>query len=737
MKKRNWINVVFVLAMCLFVFSCNVPDTDDQTGPNTGEPGGGGPDTGEPGGGGPDTGEPGGEVIEPPGGGVIVSGDVTIIESRGWLETLYVKWNKLAGAARYNVYYKGGAVSDWIKIDDPLIREYGTYFRADIPGLAAGSYQVKVNYEDDTGAQGENPATASVAVIAHDRSGFAFEDGAVPGAYKMDGTPKDGARVLYITEQNKETVKLRIINNTNNRDDEFTGLQNILTAYEKGYESRPLIIRFIGKINEKRGLPFTDNEGTVMIKGNDNRPLAMNITLEGIGDDATAYGWGIRTSRANFVEIRNIGFMLANTSQKDAVELQKSENMWVHNCDFFYMQKGSASDQKKGDGTLDIKECDLVTVSYNHFWDAGKTNLLGNGTETAGHLTYHHNWYDHSDSRNPRVRCHLVHVYNNYFDGVAKYGIGAAMGSSIFAEGNYFRNTKNPMLISMQGTDTKSGADEGNGTFSKEDGGMIKAYNNYMDAQSLANYKPWSSSNQIHFDAYEVTSAGDPVPSSVTAKKGGSTYNNTFLTYTYTADSPQTAKDNVTTYAGRYWGGDFSFTFNNATDDAKSDDPMPELLSKLNAYTSGLVGIQDEGDEGSGGDPDPGTEPNPEPIEGQVTCSFDMTTSKGESVFAKNSAFTLTSANGTKPSGGKTIAGVSYDVALKLESDTVITFTISAAMTLKLYTDASANKNVKVDDVNVKTDANGELSLALTAGTHTIKKGDSMNLWLIVLTPAQ
>jgi len=462
----------------------------------------------------------------------------------------------------------------------------------------------------------------------------------------------------------------------------------------------------------------------------------MNITLEGIGDDATAYGWGIRTSRASFVEIRNLGFMLANTSQKDAVELQNSKNMWVHNCDFFYMQSGSDSDQKKGDGTLDIKVCDLVTVSYNHFWDSGKTNLLGNGTETVGRLTYHHNWYDHSDSRNPRVRCHLVHVYNNYFDGVAKYGIGAAMGSSIFAEGNYFRNTKNPILISMQGTDTKSGADEGNGTFSSENGGMIKAYNNFMDAQSTAYYKPWSNSNQVHFDAYEVTNAGDPVPSSVTAKNGGSTYNNTFLTYTYTADSPQAARDNVTTYAGRYWGGDFTFTFNNAADDAKADDPMPELLSKLNAYTSGLVRIQNENSEGSGGDPDSGTEPNPEPINEQVTCSFGMTTSSGSSVYAKNSAFTLTSANGTKPSGGKTIDGVSYDVALKLESNTVITFTISAAMTLKLYTD-TANKSVKINDTNVSTNANGELSRELAAGTHTIKKGDTMNLWLIVLTPVQ
>jgi len=261
------------------------------------------------------------------------------------------------------------------------------------------------------------------------------------------------------------------------------------------------------------------------------------------------------------------------------------------------MRPGSAGDQQKGDGALDVKICDLVTVSYNHFWDSGKANLLGNSkTEASGYLSYHHNWYDHSDSRHPRVRCHQVHVYNNYYDGIAKYGIGASVGSSIFAEGNYFRNTKNPMLISMQGTDTKSGTDESNGTFSKENGGIIKAYNNYLDAQSAVFYKPWSVSNTIHFDAYEVINQNEIVPASVKSKQGGGTYSNfdTTHTYPYIFDSPVTARQNVITWAGRYWNGDFTFTFNNATDDAKADEPMPELLNKLQNYLSGLISIQGE-----------------------------------------------------------------------------------------------------------------------------------------------
>lgn len=661
--------------------------------------------------------------------GNVPTGTLAILESGGWLETLYVTWNVLDDAVKYNVYYKGGAVSEWKKIDDQLIRNYGTWIRADIPGLPAGNYDVKVHFENSEGDENTIPAAVNgITVQAHDRSGYAFANGAVPGAYKTDGTPKDGARILYITNGNKETIKLSIMQDK--AESEFTGLQNIIGAYEKGFETRPLIIRFIGRINEKKNSPFTDNEGTVMIKGNSSasKQPPMNLTLEGIGNDAVAYGWGIRSSRASYVEIRNLGFMLANTSQKDAVELQGSWNMWVHNCDFFYMKPGSASDQQKGDGSLDIKQCDMITVSYNHFWDSGKSNLLGNGTETPGFLTYHHNWYDHSDSRHPRVRFHQVHVYNNYYDGVAKYGIGATMSSSIFAEGNYFRNTKKPMLISMQGSDIAGGS---GGTFSSENGGIIKAFNNYMDDASKVNYKPYSSSNTIEYDAYEVGSADETVPATITAKKGGSVYSNfdvnfDSIGYAYNLDDPSTAKQSVQNRSGRYWGGDFSYTFNNATDDALADDPMPALLAALNAYTGSFPDVQgiDSSNGGDGGD----TEEPPPLIDGQVSCSFGLSTSSGSSVFVSNPLFTIVTGNGTKAS--MTINGKIYDVALKLESATVFTFSTSETMTLTAYTDAAG---INLDSVNYNAVAN-KVSILLPEGNHTIKRhSGSGNMWLIEL----
>ena len=114
----------------------------------------------------------------------------------------------------------------------------------------------------------------------------------------------------------------------------------------------------------------------------------------------------------------------------------------------------------------------FVTIDNCHFWDTGKTSMCGMNKETGpNYITYHHNWFDHSDSRHARVRTISVHLWNNYYDGCAKYGIGATMGCSVFSENNYFRATKNPILISKQGSDEK-----GAGKFSGEPGGMVKEY---------------------------------------------------------------------------------------------------------------------------------------------------------------------------------------------------------------------------------------------------------------------
>ncbi|WP_173475441.1 T9SS type A sorting domain-containing protein [Fibrobacter succinogenes] len=528
----------------------------------------------------------------------VANAQVSLENASGALESAYVEWAS-DGSDSYNVYYSGAGVNN-VKVDAPLIRKYGSKFRVDAVGLKAGDYTLKV-VSVKGGKEGASSTSKSITVKAHDRSGFAFSDGHVPGAYKADGTLKSGAVVLYVTESTKNTVKFDVVTSNKGATTECIGLQNILTALKKGFETRPLAIRLVGNVTD----PTDTDHGDIVIDM--GKKEGMAVTLEGVGNDATANGWGIRIKNAQDVEVRNIGIMNVDSDEGDNIGLQQDNKyIWVHNCDFFYGHAGSDKDQVKGDGALDCKKSTYITFSYNHFWDNGKSNLLGlsEGSTDGLYITYHHNWYDHSDSRHPRVRYYSAHVYNNYYDGNAKYGAGSTLGSSVFMEANYFRNCKYPMMTSMQGSDVYAGGTKRDpknlGTFSSEAGGAIKAYNNFMEGSYT--FIPYGASKYVlkgketavgsidskaDFDAYVVSSREAQVPSSVKSYEGANSYNNfdtdKSIMYSYTADSPEQAVTNVRAYAGRVQGGDFKWTFDNSVDDASSDVNQ-KLKDALMAY---------------------------------------------------------------------------------------------------------------------------------------------------------
>ena len=530
----------------------------------------------------------------------VAGAQVTLGDAGGWLESAYAEWAS-DGSDSYNVYYSGAGKSD-VKVDAELVRKYGSTWRVDVPGLKAGDYTLKIAGVKG-GKEGAAATTKALSVKAHDRSGFAFSGGHVPGAYNADGTLKDGAAVIYISESTKNTVKLDVKTDSKGGVTGCTGFQAILTAIKKGYDKRPFDFRLVGNITD----PDSTDKGDILVDM--GKKEGASITIEGIGPDATANGWGIRIKNAQDVEVRNLGIMNVNSGEGDNIGLQQDNKyVWVHNCDFFYGDAGSDKDQVKGDGALDCKKSTYVTFSYNHFWDNGKSNLLGlsEGTTEGLYITYHHNWYDHSDSRHPRVRYYSAHVYNNYYDGNAKYGAGSTLGSSVFMEANYFRNCKYPMMTSMQGSDVYAGGStrdtKNNPTFSGEDGGTIKAFNNYFEGSytfipyGASSYKVKGAetaaasqgvNTSSDFDAYVVDSRDAKVPSTVKSYDGENTYNNfdtdKSVMYSYKADDAATAKANVMAYAGRVQGGDFKWTFDSSTDDSAYEVNQP-LKDALVAY---------------------------------------------------------------------------------------------------------------------------------------------------------
>ena len=516
-----------------------------------------------------------------------------ITEASGWLETAYVKWTPVTGATGYNVYVKSASASDsaYVQLDDELIRKYPSYMRADAVGLKAGDYVMKI-VPLNNGKENTSAAIVSdkLTVNAHDRSGFTFSSNSPVkngvGAYNNDGTLKSNASVLYVTEANKNTVKMKIGNT------EYTGVAAITQAIKAKNNCQPVAIRIIGQVTLS-GLACKDVSSAyaIGVKG------AANVTFEGIGDDATLYEAGVAVFQSTGIEVRNLGLMnWGGGGDGDGISLKQSRGVWVHNNDVFYGNAGSDGDQAKGDGSMDLKDnSQYVTVSYNHFWDSGKMSLCGMKSESGENwITYHHNWFDHSDSRHPRIRTMSVHVYNNYYDGNSKYGVGAAKDSEAFVEANYFRNCNYPMLSSMQGSDVLAG-----GIFSGENGGVIKAYNNYMEGQKSVIYANsdagTTTASATDFDAYLATSRSETVPSTYKAKQGGKTYSN-FDTKvdlgvdTADIDAPADVPSIVTKYAGRIMGGDFKWTFDNSVDDTSYSLNRP-LKDKLNAYKTSLVSV--------------------------------------------------------------------------------------------------------------------------------------------------
>ena len=701
-----------------------------------------------------------------------VAAGLTLTEQSGWLESAYVEWQPVKNAEGYVAYVKEASASDdaYEKLDDTLIRQYADYWRADALGLKEGSYVMKVTAVLKDGKT-VSESTSSLEVEKYDRSGFAFSENSKfqtgSGAYNDDGTLKKNAQVIYVTPETAKTCTA-VVNGK-----EVTGFQSILDAKQSAgtKDTSPLDFRIVGCVTADDVDHFSSSAEGIQLKGK-SAYTEMNITIEGVGEDAAVQGFGFLVRNSGNVEFRNFAVM---AFMDDGISLDtKNCNIWVHNMDIFYGSTGGDSDQAKGDGSVDIKGASTnVTVSYVHFWDSGKCSLCGMSDSAEFLVTYHHNWFDHSDSRHPRIRVASVHIYNNYFDGNAKYGVGTTKGSSAFVEANYYRNCKNPMMSSMQGTDAL-----GQGTFSGENGGMIKAYNNItVGASSLiyANSDAGTAkADAVSFDAYLASSREETVPSSYKTVAGATTYNNFDTSSAYDLgvaeediDDPQDVPSIVTKYAGRMNGGDFDWTFQESDDANYSVDTA--LKAKVVNYKSSVLAIG--GYKGVDVEPsttEKATESTTKATEAttkateSTTKATESTTKATESTTKATEATTkatesTTEAPTTAPAettakvhnfstdgtssdfytisgklssnkGTVSYNGLSLDTCLKIESKTKITFTTTAKAELVLVFNQKNSSDIKVDGT-VYTLTDGILSLEIEAGSHEITKESTGNLY--------
>ena len=479
-----------------------------------------------------------------------------IISIGSGFETIYIEWKDEKNYSNYNVYYKKIEDENYKKIDSQLIRNYkDDFWRADIVGLKEGEYQLKIiPVIEEKEKRFSLIITDKIYVKQNIREGFCSSS----GGYLADGSlPKD-SNVIYVTKENVNKVSLDITNENGDKE-KIIGLSNILQNWNREKASKHLVIRILGKLEEKDIEGLHSEYKSIQIKN------CSNLTIEGIGNNATLKGVGIILEDSSNIEIRNLGIMLYI---EDGISLEKNnKNIWIHNNDFFYGKEESKEENKlKGDGAIDIKDSRNITISYNHFWDNGKTSLCGLNND-VDFVTYHHNWFDHCDSRCPRVAYSSVHCYNNYYDGIIKYGIGTVEGASVFSESNYFRNVKRPMLISNQSSDTSNILD-GNS------GGIIKSYNDLIEWKGYRGMLVSYLDDKTEFDCYMVSNRYIKVPESVKTVIDGYTYNN-FDTdgnvmYYYNPDDVNDVEKIVTKNSGRLQGGDIDFDTSRLSDNSDS-----------------------------------------------------------------------------------------------------------------------------------------------------------------------
>ncbi|KAE9374094.1 polysaccharide lyase family 1 protein [Stipitochalara longipes BDJ] len=198
----------------------------------------------------------------------------------------------------------------------------------------------------------------------------------------------------------------------------------------------------------------SENGGTAAVSGTDKKVVIVDGAITQAADQVKLGPdvCSLVKSMSNVV-IRNIAISKVLAENGDAIEIQKSTNVWIDHVD-------ASSDQNHDkdfyDGLLDLTHAaDYVTISNSYIHDHWKASLVGhsdsNSAEDTGHLrvTYSHNYWSNINSRGPLIRFGTGHIFDNYYENVSD-GINTRDGAQVLVESNTFVGGKKPLY----GTDS-------------------------------------------------------------------------------------------------------------------------------------------------------------------------------------------------------------------------------------------------------------------------------------------
>ena len=459
------------------------PDTPDE--PGTDDPGTETPDE-------PD--EP-----DEPGKETLPSSTIAVESMKGLNEQIYFSITP-DRAFEYRVYYKLGDDNEFSLLDENLMIESDGKLDCYIMGIKAGNYDIKIEAESETAIATKN--YSGIKVLAQDRSGYAYfgaSEGV--GAYNSDGTVKDGTKIVYVTNENKNTVTLEIDGT------EYVGLVNILQAQYKS--DTPMLIRVIGKIttnqwNYKNVEPrLSDGSNTTDDfflntfsdeYGENLANLIVKMKFNG-GIDGAGQTYNYRTTPEGLTDVRitNGGTKYTNYKGSDFPAFSGKS---VFDDDSYYNMlevKGSKNITIEGIGTdaeffqfgVSFEECNNIEVKNITFTDYPEDALNFLGAKRADLANYARYWI-HSCTFNRGYNAWDISGERDKFAGDGSIDFNNV--SNVTLAYNKFDNPKKTMLFGSGDSEACMNFTVHHNYFYKVDSRLplgrnvnIHSYNNFFD----------------------------------------------------------------------------------------------------------------------------------------------------------------------------------------------------------------------------------------------------------------
>ncbi len=179
--------------------------------------------------------------------------------------------------------------------------------------------------------------------------------------------------------------------------------------------------------------------------------VASDKTIDGRGAKVTITGRGLVIDGQSNVIVENLIFA---DGEDDAVHVVNgAHDLWIDHCSL----------SSWSDGLIDVTRASTdITISWCRFSHHDKVILIGASPAESGdaaiRVTLHHNHFERTTERHPRLRFGKVHAYNNYYEAWSSYGAAASMLGELLSQANiYEAGWDKDAIITRSGRDPAEG----------------------------------------------------------------------------------------------------------------------------------------------------------------------------------------------------------------------------------------------------------------------------------------